>query len=314
MKTTSTIIGALGLVALASGCAVEMNGPEEKIGTNEEAISCTNEGATFSVLAGMAVASGREMRRWLPGRDFECVTNNSWEIGVDNTGSGGYPDGIVDYPGMCIRWGSRWQMGTSVKGRARCPNSVCRNTEALLKLQNDTADGWIFGGQPLNPGTLRTRLYSYWQRQFVCINRPDNHTGDDCPVEYHDLAFWYKTTSNVTCDGGFDFWFHSYKMNTTYPLQYPGQLKNMLLWAGGSDNPFLQFNNVNGDVKIDPVGGTAEDSSTTSGSCTVVSYNASLNRCGQVYSATSLTGSCCSCNGVNKTFQPASLADYYKCI
>jgi hypothetical protein len=121
--------------------------------------------------------------------------------------------------------------------------------------------------------------------------------------------------SSVTCDGGFDFWFHATKQgsNGTVLLQYPYQLKNMLLWAGGANNPFLQFVNNGNDVKIDPTGGTAESSNTTSGSCTVVSYNASLNRCGQVYSSTNLSGQCCTCNGQNKTFVTGSQIDYYKC-
>ena len=315
MKTTSTILTALGLMALASGCAVEgMEGPSEEVGTTEQGIMCNNELATDSVLAGMAVAAAKEMRRWLPGRDFECQSNNGWEIGSDYLPSGA-PDGLADTPGKCIRWGSRWQMWTSPKGRARCPNSNCRNMHALLRLQEDNAAGMIFGGQPLDPGLLRTKLYSYWDRQFVCINRPDNGRGDDCPVELHDLAFSYKTQSSVTCDGGYDFWFHAYKMGTTTNLGAAdaAQLKNMLLWAGHPNNAFLAFDTQGDDVKIDPVGGTADGSSTTSGSCTVVSYNASLNRCGSVYSATPLTGQCCTCNGVNKTFAPAAQIDYYKC-
>jgi len=146
MKTTSTIIGALGLMALASGCAVEMNAPEENVGTNEEAVVCSNDGATFAVLAGAAVASANEIKRWLPQRDFECESPYTWEVGTDVLPAGA-PDGLVDYPGKCIRrtgminpsgdqnadWNRKpWRVWTSPKGRAKCPNSNCRNLQLLL--------------------------------------------------------------------------------------------------------------------------------------------------------------------------------------
>jgi hypothetical protein len=321
MKKTSTVIlAALGLVALGSGCAVEMDSPQEPTGSTEEAAWCDNNGATFAVLAGMAVATAKETTRWLPQRDFECESPYSWELGVDLVGNNGMPDGVVDVPGKCIRLRSAgWRMWTSPKGRAKCPNGTCRNVQALMKLQDlGSNNGYVFGGQDFDAGLLRTRLYSYWDRQFVCVNRPDNGTGDDCPIEYHALSFWYKTQSNVTCDGGYDFWFKARTNTSTVEapvnLTKPHQLKNMLIWAGGADNPYLKFENNGNYIKIDPVGGTGDDTNTTSGSCTVVSYNPANGKCGQVYSSTNLTNTCCTCNGVNKTFQPASLTDYYKCI
>jgi hypothetical protein len=291
-KISTAILGALGVVAFASACSVEtMDAPSEEVGTSEEGLMCSNDQAVYSIMASMAVAASNEMKRWLPQRDL------FWNTSVTPN-----------------------RLDVATYGTARCPlNSAgvkeCKVMKQLLSLQNDSAAGMQFGGQELAPGVLRSRLKTYWDRQVQCANRPDNLAGDDCPVEYHDLSFWYKTTSSVTCNGGFDFWYHSSKQgsNPPVPLAKPAQLHNMLIWAGGSDNPFLRFNNVNGDVKIDPTGGTAEGSSTTSGSCTVVSYNANLNRCGSVYSATSLVGQCCTCNGVNKTFTTANAVDYYKC-
>lgn len=307
-KITTLGIAALGLIG--SACSVDMGQPQEEVGTNEAAISCNNDQATWSVMAGMAVAAANEMHRWLPQRDMECYGT---DVGTDTNA-----DGTVDQPGKCIRYSAQFKVGLSKWAWPRCPNRNCRNTAALLRLQDDLPAGatpFVFGGQVLAADVLRSRMAAAWNAQFVCITRPNNGTGDDCPVEYHDLAFWYKTTSSVTCDGGFDFWYHSSKQgsNPPVPLSRPDQLHNMLLWAGGSSNPFLSFNNVNGDVKIDPVPGTVEGGNTTSGSCMVVSYNASRNTCGQVYSATSLAGQCCTCNGQNKTFQTGSLADYYKC-
>jgi hypothetical protein len=318
-KFTTLTLGALSLVALASACSVDVaETPTEKTATNQQGIACSNDQATFSIMAGMAVAASNEMRRWLPGRDLEC---SGWDVGADVLPAGA-PDGLTDYPGKCIRGPvtangyQQWRMGVSPKGHARCPNHYCRNMMGLLRLQDDSWNGEVFSGQPLNAGVFRDRLRSYWERQFVCINRPDNHMADNCPIEAHDLSYPpTKVVSGATCDGGFDFWYHASKMgsNGTVLLQYPAQLKNMLIWAGGVDNPFLAFDIQGDDVKIDPGPGTNDGSTGTSGSCPIVSYNATLNRCGQLYSSTNLIGTCCSCNGVNKTFVTGSAVDYYKC-
>jgi hypothetical protein len=321
-KTITLTFGALSL-AFAAGCNVDVaETPEaEEIGSNTEAVYCSNDQATAAIQAGMAVAAANEMRRWNPRRDLEC---SGWNVGVDyitGTTAGTPPDGLVDYPGKCIRGPntedgySQFRVGLSPKAWPRCPNRNCRNMYALLRLQDDSANGMVFGGQALSPGVLRSRLEADWGAQFTCINRPDNGQGDNCPIEDHDLVFQYKATSSATCDNGFDYWYKAWKMGTTnVPLTKPAQLRNLLLWAGHGHNQFLQFYGSGADVKIDPTGGTAEGSSTTSGSCTVVSYNASVNRCGAVYSATNLTGACCQCNGVNKVFAPKSgMVDYYVC-
>lgn len=327
-KITTLGIAALGLIG--SACSVDMGQPQEEVGTSGEAVACNNDQATASIMAGMAVAAAIEMKRWLPQRDLECEGSsyNNNVPPVDVTGQGGLPDGLADYPGRCIKPPNRddgydqFRVGVSPKGDAKCPNHTCRNVRALLKLQRDASNGMIFGGQPVSPGVLRSRMEAAWGEQFTCINRPDNHMADNCPVEAHELAPVLNPDGSVkkvvgafTCDGGFDFWYHASKQNSggTVLLQYPGQLKNMLLWAGGSNNPFLKFENNGNDVKIDPVPGTTEGGNTTSGSCTVVSYNASRNTCGQVYSSTSMLGQCCTCNNVNKTFTTGTWADYYKC-
>jgi hypothetical protein len=324
-KFTTLTLGALSLVALASACSVDVaETPTEETATNQQGIVCSNDQATFSIMAGMAVAASNESRRWLPARDLEC---SGWDVGVDVLPAGA-PDGLADYPGKCIRGPyvvpagqpgagqQQWRMGVSPKGHARCPNHNCRNMMGLLKLQDDSWNGEIFSGQPLSAGVLRDRLKSYWERQFVCVNRPDNHMADNCPVEYHDLTFTSKGTGTNTCVGGLDFWYHASKQGSNPPvnLQYPAQLKNMLIWAGGSDNPFLSFDVQGDDVKIDPGPGTNDGSTGTSGSCPIVSYNATLNKCGQLYSSTNLVGTCCTCNGVNKTFVNGTATDYYKCL
>ena len=270
-KLTTLTLTAFAALGLAAACSMEMGEPVEEgsIAETSQAAECSNAQAVNSVLAGMAVASAMEMKRWLPERDM-VFTNGEIQLSQ-------------------YAW-------------PRCPNRNCKNTAMLLKLQSWDAHGMIFGGQSLDVGILRSRIATYWNRQDVCNNRPDNHSGDDCPVEYHDLKFSYKVKGS--CDT--DYWFHAYKMGTTSPLQYPYQLKNKLLWAGYPDNPYLSFVSVGDDVKIDPTPGTMEDDTTTSGSCVVA--------CSKPSPDVNITGQCCTCNGVNKTFKPhAKLAGWYVC-
>lgn len=316
MKKTLTL-SSFGLVALAAACSVDTAAPEE-VASGEEAIVCSNDAATNAIIAGMAVAAAKDMRRWLPFRDFQCE-GPSWMVGPDANG-----DGLADTPGKCIRQSSNGQFKISLSPKAfpRCQDNPatslneyrqCYNIRALLELQNDAATGMYFGGQRLDAGVLRSRLASYWDRQAICVNRPDNHTGDDCPVEAHDMVFSYKQQSQTTCQGGNDYWFHAYKMGTTSPLQYPAQLKNMLLWAGLGENPFLAFDTQGDDVKLDPSGGLNDgDNGTSSGSC--------LALCSK-YSTTPVTG-CCTCtktvNGVTTTingnmYPKAGVTNFYVC-
>jgi hypothetical protein len=321
MKNMFKIVTLSAVSLLAFACNVEVGeGVEEgSIETSEEAVSCGNEEGVNSAMAALAVAAANEMARWLPMRDFECSAPY-------NVGSDGNGDGLVDYAGQCIRWGSTWRLGTSPKGRARCPNSVCKNVEGVLQLQNDSAAGMIVGGQPLSPNILRDRLGSYFGKQALC----QNNGGGNClttmyatgmPVEYHEMQFLYKTPSSC----GSDFNYHACKQNTgprfgntCQTLIKPGSLKNNLIAFGAPENQYIAFavtgqTNNGSFVKIDPTGGIIEGDTTTSGSCIVA--------CSK-YSQTSVTGTCCTCtktvNSVttttNGTFQPrAGVANWYVC-
>jgi hypothetical protein len=297
MKKIATLtLGALSLVALASGCSMEtMEAPPEELGTNEEALVCSNDQATFAIMASLATAMAKETRRWLPGRDLQW-NYTTWKLELSQWGRARCP--IVGYDSA----------GKAIKN--------CETVKELLALQDDAAQGTQLGGQPLDTGVLRNRLYSYWDRQMVCINRPDNGFGDDCPAERHDLVFSYETTSSGTCAGGKDYWYHAYYGDTMTNLSATdaAQLKNQLIWAGGTDNPFLAFDNVGGNVKVDPVDGTTGGSGSGSGSCEVATgYNPSTGKC-DATNITKVVGSCCSCGGVNKTWQPKPLmTGWYVC-
>jgi hypothetical protein len=265
----TAILGALGLLALASACSVETAALSEEEIASDEAAACYNPQATNAVMAGMAVAAAKELKRWLPARDLTW----NWSSGM---------------------------LELTSHGRSRCGGS-CPNLQALLDLQKWSAQGTMIGGSTLEVNSLRSRLHSLFDRQMVCNNRPDNHKGDDCPVEYHDLKFSSKTPG--ACDT--DFWFHAYKMGTTSPLQYPAQLKNQLLWAGYPENPYLAFTVRGDDVKVDPTAGLIDGDMTVTGSCSAACTK---------YSGGSLIGQCCSCNGMNKTFSRSAFSyNYYQC-
>lgn len=229
----SLIASALGLTALVTGCTGEM-ATQEEIASSEEAV-CQNREGVNAVLAGLAVAMGKELRRFQPMVDLQ--QNSS---------------GVIEL---------------SAAGKARC-GSNCKNTQAMLDMQKWEAHHKVVfpGGMKLDVGVLQSRMQNFFQAQRTCNSRPDNRRGDDCPTEAHDLKF--VGTSNGTC--GLNFRFHAYKAGTTKPLSYPGQLKNQLLFAGEPHNPFLDFNVIGDDITVDPTGGLVEGDPTASGSCAAV--------------------------------------------
>jgi hypothetical protein len=291
MKTFSELhVGAWTLAALACGCGLEtMDVPPHELQTNQPALVCSNDQATFAILATMAKAAANDMRRWLPELDMQ------WNY-------------------------TTWKLELSETGKARCPfNSSgvkeCKEMNSLLSLQDDAAQGLQFGGQPLDVGVLRNRLFSYWGRQKTCLDRPDNGSGDDCPAERHDLVFSHSVVSNTTCVGGRDYWYHAYYGDTITNLTPAdaAQLKNQLIWAGGTDNPFLAFEQVDGNVKVDPIDGTTGGGGSQSPICTVASgYNPATGNC-DATDVPQTHGSCCTCNSQHWTWQPSFFAGYWVC-
>jgi len=76
-------------------------------------------------------------------------------------------------------------------------------------------------------------------------------------------------------------------------LLYPNQLKNKLLFYGGTSNPYLAFTNTGTTVSIDPTYGLDDTGTTSTGTCTAACTKMSL---------TNLAGQCCSCSGKTSTF------------
>jgi hypothetical protein len=159
-KSWSAVLMGIGILGLASACSVEATSAEqEAVGSTDQALVCANQDGTNAYMAALGAAAGREIGRWLPTRDFQ--------------------------------WNSTtWKLELSSYGKRRCADRFCFNVQELLNMQNPAANNLVVfpGGDRLNTQIVNQRLKATWDRQVTCNNRPDNHTGDDCPTEYHELT------------------------------------------------------------------------------------------------------------------------------
>jgi hypothetical protein len=223
-----------------------------------EAAMCANGDGVNSAMAALAASTAKELGRWNPTVDFAAGTA-----------------------------ASNWYTTLTATGKARCADGKCANTQALLDLQKSTPNSVKFGTVVFNANNFVSQLTSNWNAQKNCELR--GGTGDaNCSAEQHKLTFKSKVAG--ACDTIFTY-------DATSPtggaLAAPAQLKNKLLFFGGTGNPYLAFSSTGTTVSIDPTYGLTENVATTSGSCTAA--------CTAV-SASNLAGGCCTCNGVNKKF------------
>jgi hypothetical protein len=278
-KLISFFTVTTALAALASACAVEAPTEEEmNLGTAEEAVSsCTNPEGTNAMIAALAVAIGKELKRWQITTDFKLVAGPNWQTFMELT-----PTGL-----------------------AQCTNG-CANVKALLFFQDSRYDGQVVfpGGIKLSSYSYAARLVAGYGEQKVCEGRPANNTDpNNCAAEQHKLSLAY--TSPGPCDTNYTF-------NARNPwggmLQNPALLKNKLLWTG-TTNPYVAFTSTNSTVTIDPTWGLIDGDNTTSGSCQTV--------CTKISTTTNYVGACCQVtkNGLTqsgKMVQGASAASF-KC-
>jgi hypothetical protein len=247
-------------------CIVNRSG-----GTSGSAL-CSNLEGTASTMAALAVSAAMEMGRWQPRRDFTIGR-------VDNN------EGLI----------------LTAEGKSRCSDGVCANTQALLDFQKNAADGTVKfpGGVTLNSPALRSRLVAKFRDQVGCEMQPSNGGTTNCPVEDHTLTF--QRSEKGGCDTNY---FFVARKPDGGPLQYPGQLKNKLLWADPV-NPYIGFQSVGEVVSIDPTYGLNEKGSTTTGACYGACVKVGLE---------DMSGDCCSCGGINRTFRRATWnAQTYLC-
>jgi hypothetical protein len=246
-------------VKSSSGAGSSTGGSGGSSGSGPSSI-CTNLEGTASTMAALAVSAAMEIGRWQPRQDFT--------IG---------------------RVGSDEALILTATAKARCADRICFNTQALLDFQKNEANGKVLfpGNVALNSPALRSRLVAKFRDQISCEMQPSNGGTTNCPAEEHTLTF--QRSEKGGCDTNF---FFVARRPDGQPLQFPGQLKNKLLWADRT-NPYVGFQSVGEVVSIDPTFGLNERGSTTTGTC-----SAACVRIG----STDLEGDCCSCAGENRSY------------
>jgi hypothetical protein len=254
---------AFSLVALgiAAGCneapmSSEDIAIDEELGQSSEAL-CANGDGVNSAMAALAVAAAKELGRWNPTVDFKPGTAAPWYTTLTAT------------------------------GKARCADGKCWNTQSILDLQKAGTNPVRFGGVLFNANNFVSTLTARWNEQKNCELR--GGTGaSNCSAEQHKLTF--KSQAPGACDTVFTF---DAKNLSGGNLVNPAQLKNKLIFVGGTSNPYLAFSSTGTTVSIDPTYGLNEGGTTTAGGCTAA--------CTKM-SAASVAGQCCSCSGATKKF------------
>ena len=277
MNRFSKLVGkSIGVGVLAMACAggefeSDLGGTEldevDEIGSLEQPL-CENKGGTNAVMTALAVAAGQEMKRWLPERDFQ------W-----NSSTG--------------------MLELSVNAAPRCPNRVCRNTQALLDMQKPTAHGKVTfpGGIVLDSNLLKSQLKSNWNTQMSC-----NSSGS-CNAPNHDLR--YTHVESGSCDKKYFFDPLVMGSSTWLSATEADKLKNKLKFLGYPGNKMLNFYIRNGQVSVDPTYGLNAGTTMTAGSCDIAATK---------FSSSDLTGRCCSVNGASKKYVRAAFnASVYLC-
>ena len=278
-KIVSTIAALCSVSALAAGCAYDTDtaSSEESVGS-EEALACANPDGTNAMIAGLATVIGRELHRWDITRDFEIYR--------------GYQN--------------QEMLRLTATGKAQCAAQKCTLTDALLAFQDSRLDQqYTFPGNiKLSSWSYAARLTTGWKNQKTCDDRPaNNHNANTCPAETHYLT----QLSSVPGGCAQIVKFSHAKTNGGAPLQYADQLINKLLWAGGKENPYLLFAATGTTVEIDPTYGIGDVVPTNAAGCLLVCNNT-------IIEGASVTGACCSCNGVNGKMKAMPLNNQnYKC-
>lgn len=204
----------------------------EELGVLEQPL-CENKGGTNAVMTAIAVAAGREIRRWKPETDF------AW-----NNGTG--------------------RLELTSTGRARCPGGVCANVQAMLDMQKPEAHGKVMfpGNIALDSTLLRSKLKTAWNDQMAC-----NATSTCRNVPAHDLRYAY--VEDGSCDK--KYFFDPLREGSTSRLSATSAatLANKLKFVGYPSNKMLNFYVRDGQVSVDPTYGLNEGGTTRAGSCDI---------------------------------------------
>lgn len=231
MKTiTTALVSACALLAFFPACAVD-SGTEEEIAQGQEQALCSNQDGVNSVMSAIAVATARELHRWMPTRDFQ------WD-------------------------GDKGQLELSSYGNKRCLNQDCVNVKALLAMQDAPSRTVQFpGGIWLDSAALKSALKANWDEQVRC------NADGTCHQDSDDLA--YRSAEFGSC--GVKYFFDVYKSYSTQRISDTASLTALndnLTFLGFPENRMLNFYLRDGKVSVDPTVGLTEGGTTTSGSCT----------------------------------------------
>jgi hypothetical protein len=322
------VVGVLTATTLGIACVgagyVEEDGavdvPDEtdaaELGTVEQPL-CENTGGTNAVMTAIAVAAGRELRRWKPETDFTW-NNSAGRLELSAAGAarcGGTSksaciDTWITTNSTCSQqksWGNcnaSW-MGTQCAATCgQCSSSTttggtCKNLQALLDMQKPEANGVVKfpGNISLDVAQLKSKLKAGWDSQMSC-----NSSGS-CNVSAHDLRFDH--VEDGSCDKKFFFDPLKEGSGSFLSSSSAAALANKLKFVGYPNNKMLNFYLRDGKVSVDPTYGLNEGTSSTSGSCDVACTK---------FSSNDVNGRCCACNGASRAYSRSSFnASTYLC-
>ena len=137
-----------------------MDAPQgEEVSETAEALVCTNHNAVHSVMSALAVTMADALGGWRPQSPSR--------------------------PGDFYFNGETIVLTSAGNSKCNANAAKCKIFKSTLELFNWENHGVVIGGQTLDVGVLRNRMYSAYDRQVVCMERPNNGRADDCPVEPH---------------------------------------------------------------------------------------------------------------------------------
>ena len=204
-------------------------------------------------------------------------------------------------PTADFRWDSTaGKLVLHENGLRRCNyvkvGSKCENTQAALALQNAPANTVKFPSGYLDSNSLKYALKNNYAQQVACEN------GGGCKVRVWDLRYHSLLRGSCFVEYFFDAYSQYGTTRITNQADLEGYGANNMIFLGYPENKMLNFYVTGGHISIDPTAGLNEGGTTTTGSCTIACTK---------YSATNLTGQCCSCDGVTRTYQQASFSPKY---
>jgi hypothetical protein len=319
VTTVGVACGGQGIEGDDSSLALDEADSTGEIGTLEQAL-CENTGGTNAVMTALAVAAGRELRRWKPEADFTW-NNSTGRLELSSTGAARCGGSTTTTSSTCIdtwittnstctqqkSWGNcnaSW-MGTQCAATCgQCSagtttSGSCRNLQAILDMQKPEANGAVKfpGNISLDVAQLKSSLKAAWDSQMSC-----NASGS-CNVAAHDLRFDH--VEDGSCDKKYYFDPMKEGTGTFLSSANASSLVNKLKFVGYPSNKMLNFYLRDGKVSVDPTYGLNEDTTSTSGSCDVACTK---------FSMSDVSNKCCSCNGATMKYSRSAFnASTYLC-